>query len=106
MRIEKAVCLDNHNIVARKAKRELPLRSSEPSSFPQPEIVLELLEEILRRADAGEALAVCTVVRTRGSTPQKTGAVMLVTRDGQTLGTIGGGCVEAEVRTRALQQLD
>jgi xanthine dehydrogenase accessory factor len=34
------------------------------------------------------------------------GAVMLVTRDGQTRGTIGGGCVEAEVRTRALQQLD
>src|SRR4051812_41691282 len=30
---------------------------------------------------------------------------MLVTRDGQTVGTIGGGCVEAEVRTRALQQL-
>jgi xanthine dehydrogenase accessory factor len=34
------------------------------------------------------------------------GAVMLVTRDGRTLGTIGGGCVEAEVRTRALQQLE
>jgi xanthine dehydrogenase accessory factor len=68
--------------------------------------VLELLDEILRRAEAGERFAVCTVVRTRGSTPQKTGAVMLVTRDGQTLGTIGGGCVEAEVRTRALQQLD
>src|SRR4029453_12695411 len=68
--------------------------------------VLELLDEILRRVGAGESLAVCTVVRTRGSTPQKTGAVMLVARDGQTLGTIGGGCVEAEVRTRALQQLD
>jgi xanthine dehydrogenase accessory factor len=68
--------------------------------------MLELLDEILRRADAGERFAVCTVVRTRGSTPQKTGAVMLVTPGAQTIGTIGGGCVEAEVRTRALQQLE
>jgi xanthine dehydrogenase accessory factor len=68
--------------------------------------VLELLDEILRRADAGERFAVCTVVAARGSTPQKTGAVMLVTPAGQTIGTIGGGCVEAEVRMRALQQLE
>lgn len=68
--------------------------------------MLELLDEILRRAGAGERFAVCTVVRTRGSTPQKMGAVMLVTRDGQSIGTIGGGCVEAEVRTRAIRQLD
>lgn len=63
------------------------------------------MEQIVRRADAGEALAVCTLVRTRGSTPQKAGAVMVVLRDGQTLGTIGGGCVEAEVRSRALQSI-
>jgi xanthine dehydrogenase accessory factor len=68
--------------------------------------VLELLDENHRRPGAGERFAVCTGVRTRGSTPQKMGAVMLVARDGQTLGTIGGGCVEADVRTRALQQLD
>ena len=67
--------------------------------------MLEVLDEILRRCDAGEAVAVCTVVRTRGSTPQKSGAVMVVLQDGQTLGTIGGGCVEAEVRTQALQRL-
>lgn len=67
--------------------------------------MIELLDEILRRSAAGEPVAVCTVVRTRGSTPQKAGAVMLVLRDGGTLGTIGGGCVEAEVRTRALERL-
>jgi xanthine dehydrogenase accessory factor len=67
--------------------------------------MLDLFDDILRRADAGEPLAVCTVVRTRGSTPQKAGAVMLVRRDGRTLGTIGGGCVEADVRTRALVEL-
>lgn len=43
----------------------------------------------------------CTVVRTRGSTPQDKGAAMLVLRDGNSIGTLGGGCVEAEVRVRA-----
>src|SRR5947209_6939439 len=66
---------------------------------------MELFDEILRRVEAGEPLALCTLVRTRGSTPQKRGAMMLVLRDGRTLGTIGGGCVEAEVRTRALRFL-
>jgi xanthine dehydrogenase accessory factor len=42
-------------------------------------------------------------VRTRGSTPQKAGAIMLVYPDGGSTGTIGGGCVEAEVKTRALK---
>ena len=47
----------------------------------------------------------CTVVATKGSTPQKRGAVMLVLADGRTLGTLGGGCVEAEVRRRATELL-
>ena len=67
--------------------------------------MLNLLHEIVRRSEAGEPLAVCTVVRTRGSTPQKAGAVLVVLADGRALGTIGGGCVEAEVRTRALRLL-
>ena len=61
--------------------------------------------EIVRRCAAGERLAVCTVVATKGSTPQKRGAVMLVLADGHTLGTLGGGCVEAEVRRRATETL-
>ena len=64
--------------------------------------MLELLEQIVRRAESGESLAFCTVVRTRGSTPQEKGAAMLVLADGKTMGTLGGGCVEAEVRQRAL----
>lgn len=65
----------------------------------------ELLDQLLNRIDAGETVAVCVVARTRGSTPQKAGAIMLVTADGRTVGTLGGGCVEAEVRTRALSQI-
>src|SRR5439155_8843024 len=42
---------------------------------------------------------------TRGSTPQKAGAVMLVFPDGSQRGTLGGGCIEAEVKQRALRVL-
>src|SRR5207247_11134265 len=47
----------------------------------------------------------CAVVATRGSTPQKAGAAMLAFSDGTQAGTLGGGCVEAEVKRRALHAL-
>jgi xanthine dehydrogenase accessory factor len=64
-----------------------------------------LFEEVVRRCDAGETVALCTVVGARGSTPQSAGARMLLLGDGRTLGTLGGGCVEAEVRQQAIQVL-
>ncbi len=67
--------------------------------------MLELCDEILRRLGEGEVVALCTVVRSRGSTPQGAGAKMLVLADGRTVGTLGGGCVEAEVRRRTLEVL-
>lgn len=65
----------------------------------------EPLEQILRRAarlqrDGRRAVA-CLLVKARGSTPQSAGAIMLVDDAANTFGTIGGGCVEAEVRRRA-----
>jgi xanthine dehydrogenase accessory factor len=42
-----------------------------------------------------------TIVRANGSTPQRTGAKMLVYADGRTVGTIGGGCYEADALGRA-----
>ena len=62
--------------------------------------------KMLQSVQAGEAVALITVVSTKGSTPRKAGATMLVKRDGQVYGTIGGGCSEAEVKMRALQALD
>src|SRR5688572_21193147 len=64
-----------------------------------------VLREIIARCAAGERLALCVVVGSRGSTPQEAGAKMLVLADGRTVGTLGGGCVEAEVRRRALELL-
>jgi len=68
--------------------------------------LLAIIDQILHRCAAGERVAVCTVAAARGSTPQKAGAMMIVLQNGQTLGTLGGGCVEAEVRVRALKLIE
>ncbi len=65
----------------------------------------DILTELERVIDGGLPCACCTVAATRGSTPQKAGATMLVFADGTQAGTLGGGCVEAEVRRRALHAL-
>ncbi len=46
--------------------------------------------------------AYCTVVETKGSTPQKPGAKLLILPDLRNIGTLGGGCVEAEARRQAI----
>src|SRR5262249_26777957 len=65
----------------------------------------DLLAELTTVLDQGRACVYCAVVETRGSTPQKAGAAMLVFPDGSQCGTLGGGCVEAEVKQRALRVL-
>ena len=63
----------------------------------------EVLEAALRAERDGEPAALVTVIATEGSTPQKAGAKMVVHADGRIVGTIGGGCVEAEMIRRARQ---
>ncbi len=65
--------------------------------------VLQQLSEAVSRH---QPVAFTALVETRGSTPQKAGAAMLVFPDGSQVGTLGGGCVEAEVKRRALRLLD
>jgi xanthine dehydrogenase accessory factor len=62
-----------------------------------------VFQELVARCAAGERVALCTVVVAKGSTPQGVGARMLLLENGQTIGTLGGGCVEAEVRQQALR---
>jgi xanthine dehydrogenase accessory factor len=63
--------------------------------------VREVFEAVLRAEQQGEPAALVTVIATEGSTPQKAGAKMVVYPDGRIVGTIGGGCVEAEMSWRA-----
>ena len=65
----------------------------------------ELLRELTAALDRGRDCVYCSLIETRGSTPQKAGAAMLVFGDGGQFGTLGGGCVEAEVKQRALRVL-
>jgi xanthine dehydrogenase accessory factor len=62
---------------------------------------LELYRLIEAAAARGERVVVATVAHTRGSTPQRRGAKMLFFEGGATAGTVGGGCVEAEVWAEA-----
>lgn len=58
---------------------------------------MHIYEEVLRLRQQGRASAIATIVECKGSSPQKEGAKMLVRDDGSTVGTLGGGCLEAEV---------
>jgi xanthine dehydrogenase accessory factor len=65
-----------------------------------------IVNEIVSLLERGLSCVCCTIVATRGSTPQSAGAMMLVLPNGNQIGTLGGGCVEAEVRQRALGNLN
>src|SRR5205809_6628811 len=66
----------------------------------------DVLQAALEAERNGEPAALVSVVSTEGSTPQKAGAKMVVYPDGRIVGTIGGGCVEAEMTWRARQVID
>src|SRR5437879_3406767 len=63
----------------------------------------QFFQEIAARLEAKQPFALATVVHTSGSTPQKAGARAIFLPDGRVLGTLGGGCMEAEARRRALE---
>jgi xanthine dehydrogenase accessory factor len=58
---------------------------------------VDLFEEIVKMRRAGQRAALATIVHTNGSIPSYESSRMLVREDGSISGTIGGGCVEAEV---------
>src|SRR5262249_2078971 len=70
-----------------------------------PHCMRDILRELIAAIRVPRPVAWCRLVETRGSTPQKAGAAMLVRQDGSQAGTLGGGCVEAEVKRRALTLL-
>ena len=58
---------------------------------------MDIFEEITRLRRAGIKGALATIVSVRGSIPSYESAKLLVREDGSLVGTVGGGCVEAEV---------
>ncbi len=64
-----------------------------------------LYQKIIDIENSNNKAALCTIVSTKGSTPRKTGAKMLVYTNGSIDGTIGGGALEKEVIEQALEVL-
>ena len=62
----------------------------------------EIYQKVIELIESEEMGAYCTVVETKGSTPQKPGAKLLILPDLRNFGTLGGGCVEAEARRQAI----
>ncbi len=62
-----------------------------------------MYRQIKKLLEDEETLAVATIVSTLGSTPRGVAAKMATTASGEILGTVGGGCGEAEVRREAVQ---
>src|SRR5262250_39382 len=58
---------------------------------------MDIFEEVVKMRRAGQRGALATIVHTNGSIPSYESSRMLVRDDGSIAGTIGGGCVEAEV---------
>jgi xanthine dehydrogenase accessory factor len=61
--------------------------------------------EAANLARQNREFVLATVVNTKGSTPQKPGAALLVRADGSTVGTLGGGCVEGDIWFAAKEAL-
>jgi xanthine/CO dehydrogenase XdhC/CoxF family maturation factor len=72
--------------------------------------MLALDEDILRKAqewqDAGRKVAIATVIETWGSAPGPVGCHLVVDGEGRFLGSVSGGCVEAEVVSQALEIIE
>ncbi len=56
--------------------------------------------------EAGRCCALATIIATKGSTPRKVGARMIVDPDTGLVGTVGGGCGEAEVIEAAYRVIE
>jgi len=67
---------------------------------------MDIYEEIVKLRHGGRRGAVATIVNVRGSIPSFETAKMLVRDDGSIFGTIGGGCVEADVWQAARQVME
>src|SRR5439155_23493932 len=65
----------------------------------------EILDELRQWNDAGEEVALATVIETWGSSPRPIGSTMAVTRSGKMAGSVSNGCIEGAVFEEAQKVL-
>lgn len=66
----------------------------------------DILREAQSWAEAGDKVALATVIETWGSAPRAAGSHLIVNANGRFLGSVSGGCIEAEVITQAAEVID
>lgn len=66
---------------------------------------MEIYEHIRHAREKRIECALCVIVNTHGSTPRSAGSKMLVFKDGQIIGSIGGGALEKKVIDQAISSL-
>jgi xanthine dehydrogenase accessory factor len=64
-----------------------------------------VFKALAEAARVGEPVVLGIISGVKGSSPQKVGAKALFYSDGRIQGTLGGGCLEAEIQQRAIQSL-
>lgn len=69
-------------------------------------MLLEAMDVRDKWIASGRRVAAATVIRTWGSSPWPAGSRFLVSNEGETHGSVSGGCVEEDLRLRALRVLD
>jgi xanthine dehydrogenase accessory factor len=67
---------------------------------------MDIYEEVVRLRRLGQKCALATIVQVNGSIPSYESAKLLVREDGSMVGTVGGGCVEAEVWNAAREVME
>jgi xanthine dehydrogenase accessory factor len=91
--------------VSRTTGRSVGTRRAHRSAAGYHRDMVEVYRALLTVLDSGESAAICTVVESAGSSPQKIGSKLLVREDGSTVGTIGGGAVELAAVSEAREVL-
>jgi xanthine dehydrogenase accessory factor len=65
----------------------------------------KIFKKVKELLDSEEIFALATVIKVKGSTPRSVGSKMLITINGKTYGSIGGGRIESLVVRAALETL-
>ena len=63
----------------------------------------KILEEAISWIESNQQVALATVIKTWGSSPFQVGSKMIINEKGNFLGSVSGGCVEANVITECLE---
>src|SRR5581483_5333552 len=96
----------------RRAQRQRSRRSGQAARGPGPasdaritQAMREILSELREWSDAGEEIALATVVETWGSSPRPLGSKMAATKSGKMAGSVSNGCIEGAVFDEAQKVL-